>query len=58
MANIAQDVIHGMRQGMHQRGLLPPGYDYTGATVLPQILGHSCDPVRRRLRGWQRQLHE
>ena len=49
VADIAQGVIHGMRQGMHQRWLLPPRHDQTGATVLPQILGHSPDPVRLRL---------
>ena len=57
-ADIAQGVIHGMRQGMHQRWLLPPRHDQTGATVLPQILSNGPDPMRLRLRGWRRQLQE
>jgi hypothetical protein len=51
MARVTQHVIHGMRQGMDQRRLLPSGYDQASPAVLPQVLSDSPDPARLHLRG-------
>ena len=61
MTDVAQGVIHRLRQGMDNGRLLIAGQHYTGSPVLLEIMGYGTQPLGRgrqmeggrRMRGFE-----